>query len=649
MEILATVACGSSVTHASSFSILAAIQTGFDYVMNWLSLLGFVSTCIAVASSTTIAEIQGSTFHSPLVGQTVHGVTGLVTAKGPNGFWISGQRVDDIRVSNGLYIFSTSATVQNQVSVGDNISLSGRVAEYRSSTSPNDLFLTEIEFPANITVLSRNNPVNPVILGKDRSPPTQHLTALDDGPDGFLSVPNNVTRIESINPSLQPDKYGLDFWESLEGQFVQVQQPVALNFQNSYGEFWVHGNWKVTGKNLHGGLTMTFGPDGIPDSNPEAIMIGTPLDKTKNPQVAQGTVLSTISGVVTFQFGFYYILPTTAPTVMSTSNLSVQPTKLQSEPNNDCRITFGDYNIENMAPDSAHLPTIADHIVTYLNAPDIMFVQEVQDNSGTKDDGTVSGNLTLTNLVKSIAQKTKWTYSFVEIAPINNQDGGVPGGNIRQAYLYRADKLSLVTGSPVGGSLDKTEVLLPPSRVPKLTYNPGRIDPTNIAWNSSRKPLVAHWQTPNGGKLFTINLHLASKGGSSSTHGDARPPVNSPLAARTSQISLVASFVQSILAADKNANILIGGDFNEFIHTRALYKPLTDAMISIDEAAGIPEVERYSYVFDQNTEQLDHVFISSAIKNRGVEFEHVHINTWSPTLAKRTSDHDPSVGRIDLC
>ncbi|KAG5642669.1 hypothetical protein DXG03_002353 [Asterophora parasitica] len=660
--------------------------------MNWVYLLSFVTTCLAAAAKApaptgpTIADIQGPGFQSPLLGQTVHNVTGLVTAKGPNGFWIAGDKVADTRISTGVYVFSS--TVLDQVAVGDKISLSARVTEYRSKTAPNDLFLTELELPGNITVLSQNNAVKPVVLGKDRSPPTESLTPLDAGPDGFLSVPNNQTQLEAVNPTLQPEYYGLDFWESLEGQLVQIKKPVALGFGNNFGDFWVRGDWKVTGQNSRGGLTLAFGmlspgpiiqtgtDCGAPtsgnkntlDANPEAIIIGSPLDKSKNPGVALGTTLEDFTGVVTYQFGFYYILPTTALAVKKAPKTdAVKPTSLKSKPKQDCSITFGDYNvrdmyeasllynltpllqIENLAPDSAHLPDIANHISQYLKTPDIVFVQEVQDNSGPTNDGTVSANVTLTNLVNAIAVASGVQYRFVDIAPVDGKDGGIPGGNIRQAYLYNPDKLELAPGSPVGGSLDAVSVVVPPNKVIKLNYNPGRIDPTNEAWNSSRKPLVAQWQTPKGQKLFTINLHLASKGGSSSTQGNARPPVNSPLAARTSQISLVSSFVESVLSADKNANIIVAGDFNEFTQTRALFKPLTDVLTDIDEAAGIDPVERYSYVFDQNSQQLDHAFISKALKKRSVAFDHIHINTWAPSLAERISDHDPSVGQVELC
>jgi predicted extracellular nuclease len=104
-----------------------------------------------------------------------------------------------------------------------------------------------------------------------------------------------------------------------------------------------------------------------------------------------------------------------------------------------------------------------------------------------------------------------------------------------------------------------------------------------------------------------------------------------------------------VLDKSSLANVVVAGDFNEFIQTRSVYKPLTSLLTDIDEAAKIPEYERYSYVFDQNSQQLDHALISPAIKRRKVEFEHIHVNTWSPSLASRISDHDPSVGRIRLC
>jgi predicted extracellular nuclease len=105
--------------------------------------------------------------------------------------------------------------------------------------------------------------------------------------------------------------------------------------------------------------------------------------------------------------------------------------------------------------------------------------------------------------------------------------------------------------------------------------------------------------------------------------------------------------VKAILDKDSKAQVIMAGDCNEF----AFVKPL-DTFVSvsklrdIDEVTRIKPVERYSYLFDMNTQELDHVFISKSIKH--AEFEHVHVNTWV-SYAAQISDHDPSVARLNLC
>lgn len=236
-----------------------------------------LGACFAFVNAVTITDIQGPAFRSPFEGQTVADVVGIVTAKvsdsprylvllflsmlqGPSGFWIQGDAVPDIRVSNGLNVFTESTTILNKVAIGDQVSVTGKINEFRSSGS-GDLFGTEIA-PSNasvVTVLSSGNTVAPLVLGVHRSPPTQSLSALDVGPDGFLSVPNNQSQVEAANATLRPTEFGLDFWESLEGQLVTVRAPTVTDFENSFGEIWVYGEWPVTGRNARGGLSMTFG------------------------------------------------------------------------------------------------------------------------------------------------------------------------------------------------------------------------------------------------------------------------------------------------------------------------------------------------------------------------------------------------------
>jgi predicted extracellular nuclease len=73
----------------------------------------------------------------------------------------------------------------------------------------------------------------------------------------------------------------------------------------------------------------------------------------------------------------------------------------------------------------------------------------------------------------------------------------------------------------------------------------------------------------------------------------------------------------------------------------------------LDAAVGIKPVERYTYLFDMNAQQLDHMFVSeSVVSGKGgrkkARYEHVHINTWVDAAAM-VSDHDPSVASLDVC
>lgn len=165
-----------------------------------------------------------------------------------------------------------------------------------------------------------------------------------------------------------------------------------------------------------------------------------------------------------------------------------------------------------------------------------MFVQEIQDNNGETNDAVVSANLTLTTLTSAINSLGGPAYDFAQIDPVDDKNGGAPGGNIRTAYLYNPEILRLRKPN-FGSSIAANEVLAGP----ELKYNPGLIDPTNAAWTASRKPLVAAFETLDGkSSFFTINVHFGSKGGSSSIEGDARPPVNGGVDDRQEQMQLTA-------------------------------------------------------------------------------------------------------------
>lgn len=491
------------------------------------------------AAAVTIAEINGNRFISPLRGQNLTGIQGLVTAKGKDGFYLSSAAADDDgdpATSEGIYVYGKAAV--GSVQVGDLVSLDARVDEYRTDEAHG--FLTELAAPRNIKVASSGNEVRPLVIGADTSaPPNSAFSSLDGG--DVWGVPNAESRVSVANPELQPDDYGLDFWESLVGQLVTVRGAYQVSRPNQYGDVWIRGGqgeeggWNSTGLNARGGLTMLDG-----DSNPEAIVVGAPLDGTANPDDSRmGDFIGDVTGVVTNAFGFYRILPLTKLTVESSTPADHPPASFRG--NGSCAgITVANYNGRNLSPDTAALPRIADQIVDKMLTPDLVFMQEIQDGSGDADDGVVSANATLAALTALVEERSGVVYDYAEVSPNNNQDGGAPGGNIRQAYLYRPDVLELWEPSQ-GGADDANEVL----EGPKLKFNPGRIEPANEAWVDSRKPLAAAWKPVGGAAadtqpFFTVNVHFTSKGGSSTIHGDPRTPVNMGVEKRVTQAEIVA-------------------------------------------------------------------------------------------------------------
>ncbi|CAE6463222.1 unnamed protein product [Rhizoctonia solani] len=631
-----------------------------------LSISGGVAA--VVAQSIAIASINGDGYISPYAGQTV-AVQGLVTAKGPSGFWLADVNNTTSVGSRGIYVFSTSATVRNQVAVGDIVSLgSARVAIYRATADTDNIFLNELTSPTNIAVISSNNTVTPIVIGADRpGPPTEQYTSLDNG--NVFGFPNNQSQLSTANPTLQLAAYGLDYWQSLVGTLVTVRSPVALGFPNSYGDFWTHGDWKVTGKNKRGGLTITSDATGATDANPEAIAIGSPLDGTRNPPAAAnstglrlGSTLTDITGILTYAFNTYRVLPLTAPRVVSAPDYNPVPTELSAnstaDADNCSTLTLGDYNVENLDPKDAHLPVIASHIVQYLKTPDIMWLQEIQDENGATNDGTTSAKGTLDALVAAIRNASiagggpSVNYSWAQVDPIDGTNGGEPGGNIRPAFIYKPEVLELINFRQ--GTANDSAVVSGTGSNTTLNFNPALVSPEDSAFVSSRKPLVAHFRVrATNATLWSLNVHQASKGGSSPIEGDWRTPSNGAITGRVAQAKVTSAFIKTILDADPAANVIISGDFNEFLSTPVAFEPYYSVgMRDLDVVVNRDPVERYTYTFDMNNQQLDHALASPAIWNSTrskVEWEHIHVNTWRETAALRASDHDPSVGKVRLC
>jgi uncharacterized protein len=176
-----------------------------------------------------------------------------------------------------------------------------------------------------------------------------------------------------------------------------------------------------------------------------------------------------------------------------------------------------------------------------------------------------------------------------------------------------------------------------------LSASPGRIDPANPAFNASRKPLVGEFMF-NGQKIFVIANHFNAKGGDQPLFGRFQPPARSSEIQRVQQATIVANFVRSLRQAQADANIAVLGDLNDFQFSDTVQR-LKDAGL-VDMVETLPEEERYSYVFEGNSQVLDHILLSQSLVSRALpQYDVVHVNS---EFADQASDHDPEVVKLLL-
>jgi hypothetical protein len=171
----------------------------------------------------------------------------------------------------------------------------------------------------------------------------------------------------------------------------------------------------------------------------------------------------------------------------------------------------------------------------------------------------------------------------------------------------------------------------------ELSLSPGRVDPTNPAFNNSRKPLAGEFLALDK-RVFVIVNHFTSKGGDQPLFGRNQPPTLSSEVQRNAQASAVAGFVSSILALDSQARVIVLGDFNDFQFSPPLATVEAAGLTNLHNL--LPEEERYSFLFDGNAEAFDHILVSPSLVSAAPEFDVVHVNA-EALVDDQVTDHDP--------
>ena len=567
-----------------------------------------------------IHDIQGAAHTSPFVGMIVSGVAGIVTAKLGNGFYMQDPTPDaSDATSDAIFVFTSSAPTVN---VGDDVRVSGRVSEFRpGGGSSTNLTTTEITAPTT-TVLTVGNPLPaPTVIGMGgRIPPN---TVIDDDATGSVET----------SGSFDAATDGIDFYESFEAMRVQVDNAVAVGPRNAFGEIPVVGNNSALAgiDTVRGGVVIR--PD---DFNPERIQLDDTITTTPVVNVGDGFTTPVV-GVMDYSFGNFK-LNVTVPLTRVDGGLQREVTRAPI----DQEVVVGTYNVENLDPSDGSFARHADLIVNHLRSPDVLAIEEIQDNNGAVNDSVTDASVTWNMLIAAIRAAGGPVYHYRQIDPLDDQDGGEPGGNIRVGFLFRTDRGVSFIDRPGGGSTTATTVVADPSG-PQLSSSPGRVDPQNAAWSDSRKPLVGEFRM-HGKKVFVIADHFNSKGGDQPLFGRFQPPARSSEVQRHSQAQVVNDFVDRILAAGAQANVIVLGDINDFEFSDTV--EILEGGVLTALMKTLPQAERYSYDFEGNSQVLDQILVSdNLVQNFAIDYDPVHVNA---EFADQVSDHDPQVARLDL-
>lgn len=577
-------------------------------------------------TAAAIYEIQGAGHISALVGESVS-TTGIVTAVDSNGFYLQDPNGDgNDATSDAIFVFTSTAPT---VRVGDEVGVTGTVSEFiPGGAATNNLSITQIVSPTTNVISSGNTLPDAVILGAGgRVPPNQ---IIDN--DNFAVF--------------DPEQDAIDFYESLEGMRVTVQDAVSVSRTNQFGEIFTLADNGAGATGLSERGTINIAPD---DFNPERIQLhfdsGILLGFTL-PSVDVGAQLGNVTGVVGYNFGNFEVNITEAFTVQTPSTLQREVTNLIGT--ND-QLAIATYNVLNLDPNDAdgdrdvangQFAAIAAHIVNNLGRPDIIALQEVQDNDGSLNTGVTTADITLQMLIDAIVAEGGPTYSFLDNPFIGDDtSGGQPGGNIRTAYLFNPDRVDFVEGS-LATITDPTD----------QQTNP------DSPFFDTRLPLVATF-TFNGQEVTLINNHFSSKGGSSPLFGQNQPSVdpsaslanpvaqenpliNGGLDQRQAQAQAIVDYLGTLAP---NTNTVVLGDLNEFEFISPLQILETQGGLTNLTNTLDPD-ERYSFIFDGNSQALDHILVSNNLA-ANAEYDIVHVNT---EFATQASDHDPAVARLSL-
>ncbi|HXG83570.1 MAG TPA: hypothetical protein VNI84_06020 [Pyrinomonadaceae bacterium] len=605
------------------------------FVVCWLPFT------VSAQKERSIGEAQGDKNSSAFENQTAR-LTGIVTARLKGGFFI--QSPDDKTdgnpaTSEGIYVY-TGSEPTGEATIGNLISVTGTIIEFRPKAEPNSLPLTELSMNKGadtVKVISKNNALpKPVVLTA-----TDFVSNQIDQLEKYEGMRVRIDALTVVSPT-DGRVDGKNAVSVSDGVFFGVLKGMPRPFRAAGMDVYDYYFSKDKDE-------MKKNVPRLPlfDSNPETLrfdsdeQIGAPtIDVTSKATIRN------LVGVMHYGYRKYTILPDALGAKPQISGL------IKSAPlpvPNDRQFSIAAANLENLFDDEDD-PSIKEDIVTiegfekrlkkislamrdYMRFPDVVGVSEVESLPVLKK----LADRINADAVAAGQPNPKYAAYLMD---------GNDGRGIDVGYLVKSARVKVVEIKQLGKD--------------------AKIDGAKSDENLHDRPPLILKATINDPKTsqpfaFTIVVnHLKSLLG----YETERVRVK-----KKAQAEDLAKFVQERRKADPTERIILIGDFNAFQFADGVLDvigtikgtpaPKGKVLIASEDLVNpdlinlvdlIEEDQRYSYVYGGNAQTLDHILVTDSMRKHLAGFGFARLNADFPetfrgdaTRAERFSDHDPAI------
>ncbi|MBS1673966.1 MAG: ExeM/NucH family extracellular endonuclease, partial [Actinobacteria bacterium] len=565
----------------------------------------------------SIAEVQGTTDTSPLVGQTVT-VQGVVTGDyrtgGYKGLTIQTQGTGgDVKTdgaSDGIFVYLNALTPS--LSVGDLVSVTGSVSEYSGQTQISPATAGDV----SVVTAGVGAPA-PVALPD---------TVLGDAREAYESMLVAPTGSYKLASSHQLYNYGTLWLNAgdLNVKATELARPGAeadaITAQNLAKRILLDDGWSLQVSNkLHTGDQPYFTKDTVVRNGDSVVF------------PAEGEIL-------TYGFGDWRLQPVVP--IDSTSAASHKP-------------TFG---TENPRPTSA--PAVGGDVkVASFNVYNFFTTLSSQDSNAR---GAKTAEQFRIQESKTVAAISGLGADVVGLMEVENAAKFNLPLDTTLAELVRA--LNADAGSEVWDYVRTPAALNDASITDMITtaiiYKKAAVtlkgDASTVidetVWSNAREPIAQTFQTTQGRVFSVVTTHLKSKSPPQNAGPEPADGQGFFNADRVAQAKSELAFAQGVQKSSGSDDLFLIGDFNAYGK---------EDPIDVFTQAGWTDVEptfahgQYTYSFDGELGSLDHVIASpsaaKAITGAGVWS--INSPEWSDRgyafgateagTPFRASDHDP--------